>query len=79
MAITLYVGKTIFFQINRKLIDEAFIAYLASYYLLDMDYPKAGETALTIMQWIIFDDKSVPVNIMDDTKQKFEDYLAFLI
>lgn len=42
---------------------EAVVAFLASFYLLDFDYPKQHELGLAVLQVLIFKDYQVPTDI----------------
>ena len=57
------VGKKILFSCPVSNIMEATVGYLASFYLLDFDYPKMSEVGLNVLQHLIFQDKSVPKDI----------------
>ena len=59
----LVLGKKIFCAFNFKDLPQAAIAYLASYYVLDFDYPKNLELGLSVLQYFCFEDKATPVDV----------------
>ena len=65
------VGNKMLFSTSIENIGEATIAYLASFYLLDFDYPKSYEVGLCILQQITFQDE----NILKDITASFESVL----
>lgn len=58
-----FVGKLILFQIDAVNLDEAAVAFLASFYLLDFDYPKQFEVGLNMLQYFVFKDEHTPKDI----------------
>jgi hypothetical protein len=46
----LIIGKFIMCKINESKMDEALLEFLASFYLLDFDYPRNLAMGLSIMQ-----------------------------
>ena len=68
----IFVGKTILSKIEIKCLPEAVVAFMATFYLLDFDYPKFFEVGLNVLQYFIFQDSNVP----KDIAQTFNMYLA---
>lgn len=62
-TIYVVVGKKILFTTNVRSIKEATVGYLASFYLLDFDYPKCFEIGMNMLQRVIFKDERVPQDI----------------
>jgi hypothetical protein len=44
-------------------IAEAVVAFLASFYLMDFDYPKQHELGLAVLQVLVFKDNRIPKDI----------------
>ena len=40
--------------------DEAMVAFLSMFYLLDFDYPRCHENGLLVLQRLVFNDANVP-------------------
>ena len=75
--ITLLIGKAIYCSIDRANFDEAIVAYIASYYLLDIDYPKGAEISLTIIQWILFEHLMAPKDILNEANKLYQQFIAY--
>ena len=75
--ITLLIGKTIYCRIDRANIDEAIVTYIASYYLLDIDYPKDAEISLTIIQWLLFEHLMAPKDILNEANELYQQFIAY--
>ena len=58
---TIIIGKQIICEVDTKKLDEAVIAHLAAFYLLDFDYPKISEVGMTMLQYSVF---KVPLNLL---------------
>ena len=56
----LIVGSKIISEIDVEKLDEGVIALLASFYLLDFDYPRQQENGLLVLQHFLFNDTNVP-------------------
>ena len=52
-----FVGKLILFHTDVAKLDEAAVAFLESFYLLDFDYPKQFVVGLNMLQYFVFKDK----------------------
>ena len=51
------------FKVQVNQLPEAVVAFLAAFYLLDIDYPKCHEIGMNVLQYCIFEDKNVPKDI----------------
>lgn len=71
------VGSKILFTGDIKSIGEATVGYLASFYLLDFDYPKSCEIGLNMLQTIIFEDQRVPKDIAVTFKHILKSFTLF--
>ena len=45
------------------------LAYIALYYLLDCDYDLQYEVGLTVLHYIFYEDRSIPVDILAHFKK----------
>lgn len=57
------VGKSILFKTEVSQLPEAVVAFIATFYLLDFDYPKRYEIAMNVLQYFIFEDNNAPKGI----------------
>lgn len=57
------IGKIILLQRSIEDMAEAVVGFVASFYLLDFDYPQQHEFGLVMLQRIIFEDETVPRDI----------------
>ena len=73
----LIVGKSILSETPLSLLHEATIALLASFYLLDFDYPRSQEIGLSILQYFVFKDPNVPEDITGPYKSAMKSYCDF--
>ena len=71
------VGNKMLFSTDIKNIGEATVAYLASFYLLDFDYPKSCEVGLCILQRITFQDENIPMDITASFESALKSYNSF--
>ena len=71
------VGSKILFTCEVKSIAEATVSYLASFYLVDFDYPKWCEIGLNILQKITFEDHRVPKDIAMTSKCVLKEFNSF--
>ena len=76
-ACYLGVGKTILAKANVKEIAQVVVAFLATFYLLDFDYPRNYEIGLSIMQYYVFEDKHVPNDIAVTFNNVIETYQSY--
>ena len=65
------------FSTERKSIIEAFVAYMASYYLVNMGYPLSLEIGLSVLQLILFKDDNIRSEIKDDVLKIHKEYQIF--
>ena len=56
-TVYIIVGKMILLQVSLECVAEAVLAFLATLYLLDFDYPKQHEYGLLMLQSITFMDE----------------------
>ena len=52
----------------------ALLAYIGLYYLLDCDYPLQYEVGLTVLHYIIYEDSSIPVDILAHFNSSLEQF-----
>jgi len=70
--VSMLIKKTVIFTIPSLL--EAVCCYLATFYVLDIDYPKEFETGLTILQWIVFASFKAPHEVLDHCNNLYSDF-----
>ena len=75
--VSLLLHRKIMFVTERRSLSLAFVAYLASFYLVNMGYPKDLEVSFSVMQWIIFGDYSVRGEVLSEVQKIYDDYKAF--
>ena len=73
----LITGKVIVSKIDGSKMDEALLALLATFYLLDLDYPRNLEIGLSILQNFIFGDQNVPEDISQSFQSALSSYQEF--
>jgi hypothetical protein len=56
---------------------EAALALIGLFYLLDVDYPKAHELGLTMLQNLVFQDLSTPDDLFNTFQSAKKAYLDF--
>ena len=56
---------------------EAVVAYLATFYLLDFDYPRHHEMGLNVLQYYLFQDTNVPNDIAASFNAHLDAYKQF--
>ncbi|XP_071949134.1 uncharacterized protein [Antedon mediterranea] len=71
------VGRAIVATMEITKLDEALVTFLATFYLLDIDYPKAQEVGLTILQQLVLGDTSTPVHLAKAVELSLVDYNKF--
>jgi hypothetical protein len=54
------VGRSILFKVPVNQLPEAVVAFLAAFYLLDIDYFKCHEIGMNVLQYCVFEDMNVP-------------------
>ena len=64
-------------MIKLEKFKEAILALIGSYYLLDIDYPKSHELGLTMLQYLVFKDKSSPGDLSTTLNGTIADYSRF--
>eukprot|EP00112_Aurelia_sp_Birch-Aquarium-sp1_P023159 Seg679.17 transcript_id=Seg679.17/GoldUCD/mRNA.D3Y31 product="hypothetical protein" protein_id=Seg679.17/GoldUCD/D3Y31 len=70
------VGKQIICEVDTEKLDEAVVAHLAAFYLLDFDYPKNSEVGMSMLQYLLFNDESIPQDITTQFKNTVAAYKA---
>ncbi|XP_066918890.1 uncharacterized protein [Clytia hemisphaerica] len=75
--IHLLLHKKLLFSTERKCIIEAFVAYIASYYLVNMGYPLSLEIGLSVLQLILFKDDNIRSEIKEDVLKIHKEYQKF--
>jgi len=71
----LLVHKTIVF--TEENISRAIVALVATFYMLNVDYPQELELCLTILQFLLFEDFQAPASILNQANEHwkcFQDY-----
>lgn len=58
-------------------IQEAVLALIGLFYLMDVDYPKAYELGLSILQNLCFGDHNMPGDILNVFNNAIGEYLKF--
>ena len=76
-TIYIIIGKRIVSQLEEAKLDEGVLALLASFYLLDFDYPRCHEISLTFLQQCTFKDMSVPTDITASFQLALSNYNDF--
>ena len=71
------VGKCILSKLEVRLLPEAVVAFMATFYLLDFDYPKQYEVGMNVLQYFIFEDSNVPKDIAQCFNSNFSLYKKF--
>jgi hypothetical protein len=71
------VGRSILFKVQVNELPEAVVAFLAAFYLLDVDYPKCHEIGMNLLQYFIFEDKNVPKDIAVHFNAQLSAYKKF--
>jgi hypothetical protein len=71
------VGRSILFKVPVNQLPEAVVAFLAAFYLLDIDYPKCHEIGMNVLQYCIFEDKNVPKDIATQFNAQLSAYKKF--
>ena len=74
----LLFGRKIFIKFPSDEMMAAVITLMASFYLLDMDYPASWVLPLTVMQRMIFRDRTVFPQCKEDVAKAIADYGKFL-
>ena len=70
-------GNKMLFSTDIKNIGEATVAYLASFHLLDFDYPKSCAVGLCILQRITFQHENIPMDITASFESALKSYNSF--
>jgi hypothetical protein len=73
----LYIGKELLATFENDETVKAVICFLASFYLLDLDYPSTWLLSLSVLQKLIFEDKRVHPDCQADmvkVLQEIEQY-----
>ena len=70
-------GKSIITRLPLTDISKAFVVFMSLFYLMDLDYPQSHEVALTIMQYLIFEDKKTPVELIKAVDANWVEYTMY--
>ena len=71
------LGKEIFLIFNEDELVKAVVAFLASFCLLDLDYPTNWLISLSILQRLIFNDIKVHPGVNGDVVKALEDFTKY--
>ena len=71
------LGNEIFLSFNEREIPRALVAFLATFYLLDMDYPINWLASLSFLQQLIFKDNQIHPDCDTDVKKAIEQFECF--
>lgn len=52
-------------------VEEAFVTFVAMFYLFDLDYPVSNQVGLYVLQWFIMKDTKVPKDLSKDLDQVY--------
>ena len=75
--VLLFCGRNLVCRKPPEDLLVIFITYLAMYYILDTDYLASHEIAFTIMQFILFDDKKTPPDLIKVLDAIWQEYMSF--
>ena len=75
-AIILF-GKEVFLKFKANEICAAVVAFIASFYLLDYDYPSSYMLPLSVLQKIIFNDNQVHPSIQEEVSKALESFESY--
>jgi hypothetical protein len=64
-------------KVELQKVMEAALALIGLFYLLDVDYPKAHELGLTMLQNLVFQDLSTPDDLFNTFQSAKKAYLDF--
>lgn len=70
----LIIGTRILSSVEEGKIDEMVVAYLASYYLLDFEYPKQHVFGLSILHYFVFKDQEIPRDLLKNFEEAISLY-----
>ena len=71
------VGRCILSKMKVSQLPEAVVAFIATFYLLDFDYPKQYEISMNIIQYFIFEDSNVPEDVAQSFSSNLSQYKKF--
>ncbi|CAB3982272.1 Hypothetical predicted protein [Paramuricea clavata] len=71
------LGNEIFLSFNEKEILRAVVAFLATFYLLDMDYPTNWLASMSFLQQLIFKDNQIHPDCDADVKKAIKQFECF--
>ena len=69
----LLLGREIFILFKDEEVMKAVVALVASFYLLDLDYPFGSLISLSVLQRIVFGDNSVHPDFKEDVIRAWND------
>lgn len=69
----LYLGSELLARFDEGQVAKAVVCFLASFYLLDLDYPPTWLLSLSILQKLVFEDKSVHPDCQADAIKAFQE------
>ena len=69
----LYLGSELLASFKDGETAKAVVSFLASLYLLDLDYPSTWLVSLSVLQKIIFEDNSIHPDCQTDVVKAFQE------
>jgi hypothetical protein len=76
MVYLIYKGSIIF-TVKLDKVQEAILALIGMFYLLDIDYARYHELGFTVLQNIIFEDKNTPGDLINLFTAAMAEYAKF--
>ena len=73
----LLLGREIFILFKEDEMLKAVVTLLASFYLLDLDYPTGSLISLSVLQRIIFGDNAVHPDYKEDVVKAWNEFDVF--
>jgi len=64
---------------DRSNLPFACLAYFATYYLFDIDYPKPIKTTMSVMHSVLFSDHQCPKEVLEKVNTILNEYQNFKI
>ncbi len=68
------IGKEILAILNEDEMLKAVTAFIACFYLVDLDYPSNWQLSLSILQRVIFKDIKVHPDVKNDVVKAMEEF-----
>ena len=76
--VSLTYGSKIIATFQANKMCRAFSAFLALHYVMDLDYRKEWEIALTIMQYVVYKDKQTPKDLIPTVDKIWQEYCNYI-